>query len=308
MTEDSPVDPAWPRMMRPGLAGISGPAVEDDVAAARQVGEALRRVIDRLTATSAPPAVLREAVERLAAVEDLLRPYHSVRSYSGASEASGLGRDRAFYDWSPLFGLANPLAPPIRVAVEDEMLVGRVRFGIAYEGPPGCVHGGFVAAAFDELLGLTQSLSGKAGMTGTLTVKYRSPTPLHTELRAGGTASSRCSGRKVLTSGRMLAGDRLTAEASGLFISIRPEDFTALAVRPNRERRVRSGRGGGRVAQAPRRRPATAAPRPDRAARSATTARSSLGIHGSGSAAEPEPMSGRGLRGKGEPLLPPRPR
>ena len=29
----------------------------------------------------------------------------------------------------------------------DDRIVGRARFGVAYEGPPGCVHGGYVAAA-----------------------------------------------------------------------------------------------------------------------------------------------------------------
>lgn len=226
--DEAAVDPAIAARMKEGLSGLSGRPADDDVAAARQVAEVLRRVIDRLTATSAPPDVLREAAGRLATVEALLAPYHSVRSYSGASEASGLGHDRAFFDWSPLLGLANPLAPPIRVSVENHMIVGHARFGIAYEGPPGCVHGGYIAAAFDDLLGLTQSLSGKVGMTGTLTVKYRRPTPLHTELRLEGTVDS-VSGRKVFTSGRMFSGDTLTAEASGLFISIRPEDFRALS-------------------------------------------------------------------------------
>ena len=62
------------------------------------------------------------------------------------------------------------------------MIKGTVTFGSAYEGPPGHVHGGYVAAAFDELLGMTQSLGGMPGMTGTLTVRYRRPTPLRTEL------------------------------------------------------------------------------------------------------------------------------
>jgi acyl-coenzyme A thioesterase PaaI-like protein len=213
--------------MREGLARVAGPDVEEDVAAAREGGEALRRVIDRLTGTSAPPEVLREAAARLAPIEDLLRPYHAVRSYRGASETSLLGHDRAFFDWSPLFGLANPLAPPIRVWMEGDEVVGSVRFGIAYEGPPGCVHGGFIAAAFDELLGLTQSLSGRVGMTGTLTVKYRKPTPLHTELRLDGKVES-AQGRKVVVAGRMFAGDVMTAEANGLFISIDPGYFEAL--------------------------------------------------------------------------------
>ena len=55
-------------------------------------------------------------------------------------------------------------------------------FNAAYEGPPGNVHGGMVAAAFDEVLGMAQSLSGNAGFTGTLTIRYRSPTPLYEPL------------------------------------------------------------------------------------------------------------------------------
>lgn len=233
MREEPIVDEEILARMREGLAGLSGAEVGDDVAAAREVGQALRRVIDRLTATSAPPDVLREAVARLAPIEDLLKPYDAVRRYEGTAEASGLGHDRAFFDWSPLLGMANPLAPPIRVSVEGRQIVGHTRFGIAYEGPPGCVHGGFIAAAFDELLGLTQSLSGKVGMTGTLNVKYRSPTPLLTELRLEGTVDS-VSGRKVFTSGRMFAGEVMTAESTGLFISIRPEDFRALSAQRER--------------------------------------------------------------------------
>src|SRR5690606_17353993 len=92
-------------------------------------------------------------------------------------------------------------------------------FGDAYEGPPGCVHGGYVAAAFDEVLGSAQSLGGRPGMTGRLTVHYRSPTPLRTELRFAGWVD-RVEGRKTFTLGTLYAGDRLCAEAEGLFIAI----------------------------------------------------------------------------------------
>jgi acyl-coenzyme A thioesterase PaaI-like protein len=107
----------------------------------------------------------------------------------------------------------------MEMSPEDGRIVGRVRFGTAYEGPPGCVHGGFIAAIFDELLGLTQSISGKPGMTARLTVSYRSPTPLHTDLRLEGELVG-VEGRKIFTVGRCFHGDTLTAEAEGLFISI----------------------------------------------------------------------------------------
>jgi acyl-coenzyme A thioesterase PaaI-like protein len=109
----------------------------------------------------------------------------------------------------------------------DGKVHGRVVFGSAYEGPPGCVHGGYVAGAFDEVLGATQSLSGAPGMTGTLTVRYRSPTPLRSELHFIGELT-KVEGRKIFTEGRLYAGERLCAEAEGLFISIDPAKFVEL--------------------------------------------------------------------------------
>ena len=119
---------------------------------------------------------------------------------------------------------------------EDGTIIAEVTFPQAYEGPPGCVHGGYVAAIFDELLGATQSLSGAPGMTGTLSVRYESPTPLKTPLRLVGKISG-VERRKIFTEGSCFAGDRLTATAKGIFISIRPGQFLDLLA----EREARSG-------------------------------------------------------------------
>mgnify|MGYP006303230097 CR=1 FL=1 len=104
---------------------------------------------------------------------------------------------------------------------------GHARFGPAYEGPPGCVHGGWVAAAFDEVLGFAQSLTGIPGMTGTLTVIYRRPTPLETDLRFEARVE-RTEGRKRFVRGTVTGGGELTAEAEGIFIAIDPERFRNL--------------------------------------------------------------------------------
>jgi acyl-CoA thioesterase FadM len=95
-----------------------------------------------------------------------------------------------------------------------------------------------VAAAFDEVLGATQSLSGNPGMTGRLTVSYRKPTPLHAELRFEGRLE-RVEGRKIFTRGELWAGDVMCAEAEGLFISIDPGRFAAM--RDERDERQRGG-------------------------------------------------------------------
>ena len=97
--------------------------------------------------------------------------------YEGFAEAANAGADpHAMFEHSPFIGRANPLAPPMLPA-RGRRRASRVevRFGSAYEGPPGCVHGGYIAGAFDELLGATQSLSGNPGMTARLTVNYRTP-------------------------------------------------------------------------------------------------------------------------------------
>jgi acyl-coenzyme A thioesterase PaaI-like protein len=145
----------------------------------------------------------------------------------------------AFFDRSPFIGLANPLAAPITLEArgegDDRWVEGRGIFHAAYEGPPGNLHGGFVAAAFDEVLGFAQSLSGTVGMTGTLTVRYRSPTPLYQELRFRAQVDG-VEGRKIFTSGTCHAGDRLTAEAEAIFVSV---DFSKIKdLLAGRERRA----------------------------------------------------------------------
>ena len=98
-----------------------------------------------------------------------------LESSRGTSPSVGLGSARC--------GTARSCVGAVGRVFGPAHALGLVRFGSAYEGPPGHVHGGFVAAAFDEVLGYVQSLGGRPGMTGTLTVRYRSPTPLYTELR-----------------------------------------------------------------------------------------------------------------------------
>jgi acyl-coenzyme A thioesterase PaaI-like protein len=201
----------------------------------RRLATAMRRVIDRLVTSDAPEEELGLAADRLEQYADHLETHPQGRPYSGFAEAANAGSIGAFFDASPIIGLANPLAPPLRLHAEGDELTGQVNFGAAYEGPPGCVHGGWIAAAFDEFLGFVMSATGNPGMTGTLEIVYRSPTPLQTDLRfeAGGW---RIEGRKTIAKGRLLAGDRLCAEAEGIFIAIDRTKFVDLLEKRERER------------------------------------------------------------------------
>ncbi len=196
----------------------------------RRLAAAMRLVIERLVPSDAPEAELRRAADGLEVYAKALAAHPRLRYVHGFAESANAGDAAAFFDQSPLIGLANPLAPPMAITKTGPSTgVGRVTFGSAYEGPPGHVHGGFIAAAFDEVLGFAQSLSGRPGMTGTLIVRYRRPTPLHTELCF--TAQFvRSEGRKLYTEGRLHAGDMLCAEAEGIFVSLERERFEALEV------------------------------------------------------------------------------
>lgn len=193
----------------------------------RRLAAALRVMIDRLAVSAAPEEQLARAADAAERFAQSLAAHPRRERLWGFAESANAGDVGAFFDQSPLIGLSNPLSPPMTLESRAGRVHGTVLFGSAYEGPPGHVHGGFVAAAFDEVLGFTQSLTGNPGMTASLTVRYRRPTPLHVTLRFEA-AVDRVEGRKIHTSGRVLAGETVTAEADGLFISVDAERFQAL--------------------------------------------------------------------------------
>ena len=199
----------------------------------RDVADAVRSLIHRMVATAAPADVFADIADELRAVAARLEDHPRQHLFSGPNEsalgdaAEMAGDYEGAFDLSPLMGRANPLAPPLRLEVTDDRIVGTATFDSAYEGPPGCVHGGLVAAAFDEVLGLAQMHAGQPGMTARLVVNYRSPTPLHQELRLEGRVT-RVEGRKTFCTGEIHVGDRLCAEAEALFVALDPARFAAM--------------------------------------------------------------------------------
>lgn len=196
---------------------IDGP--DPQRVALRRTADAMRTVIQQMVGSTAPTEVLHDVRARLEEIEALLAEHPSHRAYVFA-EASLAGDPSAFFDNSPVAGLANPLAAPVRMRVEGDLVIGDVEWNGAYEGPPGCCHGGHIAAAFDDVLGLAQDLGGMSGMTGTLTIKYRRPTPLNTPHRMVGRLD-RTEGRKIFTTGELYHPDgTVLAEAEAVFISV----------------------------------------------------------------------------------------
>ena len=207
-----------------GVDAVLDVTVEEE--AARRTAAAVRRLIVALSATSASIEELdriADAVDAIAGEVPGGTPDALVvpGDFSVIS-ATAIRQSHRLRERSPFIGQANPVAPPMQVVFTEDAIEARVTLGSLYEGPPGCVHGGFVAALFDEVLGAAQVHSGRAGMTGRLTVHYRSPTPLDQELLLAARLV-RAEGRKILCTATLHAGERLCAEAEGLFVTIDPE-------------------------------------------------------------------------------------
>mgnify|MGYP000093561896 FL=1 len=147
---------------------------------------------------------------------DELDAHPSLRRKGGMSTAGG--EDGVLVERSGISGRSNPLAPPLFIDMtDDEITRGHAIWTDAYEGPTHSLHGGFVAAAFDDLLGCAQMASGYAGFTGTLTVRMILPTPLNRRIDYEAGVRS-VEGRKILCWGTAKDGDSLLAEAECLFI------------------------------------------------------------------------------------------
>jgi acyl-coenzyme A thioesterase PaaI-like protein len=197
----------------------------------RRLAAAIRPIITLNVSAELDDDSLVEAAEAIEAVAERLSARAGPRRTRNQPDLARAAQD--FFPTSPVIGLANPVAPPVRVAVVEgdagrPEIAGQANFGFAYEGPPTCVHGGVIAELLDEVLGAANIVAGHPAMTGTLTVRYRKPTPLNTDLRVEA-RFVRVDGRKVYTWGGVYAGDVLTAEADGIFIEVVPTQMVDIA-------------------------------------------------------------------------------
>ncbi len=91
---------------------------------------------------------------------------------------------RVYLDHATDIGAFNPCFPEYRFDHFDTQTAsGEVTFPLVYEGPPGLVHGGFLAVFFDCIIQHHNCLVGLSGKTRSLNVTFRRPTPVVTDLR-----------------------------------------------------------------------------------------------------------------------------
>ncbi len=190
----------------------------------RKFAGRLRRLIDEVVESEVHDDVFFDMLEPIEkCIQILSGGARRINVIYGESYAKLRWEENRFHfgeliDFSPVSGKSNPVAPPVTVFSDDKKKVkGKVNFPVSFEGPPGLVHGGYVCAAFDEFLGLAQSITGDPGMTGTLKVRFINPCPLRTDIQMEGCVS-RLEGRKKYVTGTMHVENIKIAEAEGIFV------------------------------------------------------------------------------------------
>jgi acyl-coenzyme A thioesterase PaaI-like protein len=121
-------------------------------------------------------------------------------------------------------GHANPFSVDVETVIEGDVAVARVTFGAAFEGAPGRVHGGMVAAVLDDLAGHALAFEGEPGFTGTIEVVYRAPVPIEEEIECRTWVRGR-EGRKLFVEAEARLEERVLATARLTMILVDHEHF-----------------------------------------------------------------------------------
>ncbi len=208
------------------------PGLQGRTEEAQALADELRRLI-RLSVSTAPsPRETAELTAQLAAVADRLEarlPDVPLPRYAPPEEGPSGG---SFAQDSMPFDIAvgrfNPLALPVHLTAEPPKAIGRASFNVAYEGAPGCVHGGALAAAFDIVFSAANTIAGTSGPTVRLSLRYRRPTLIGEDTVFEGWVTG-ATERRVFSEGHIIQGGTTTVEAEAEFAIFDRTDVDRMA-------------------------------------------------------------------------------
>ena len=118
---------------------------------------------------------------------------------------------------------------------KDHSLLAKVWFGPGTRGPPGCAHGGSMAALLDEAMGASAWIAGHPVVAVELTTRFKTFLPLGTPcLVVAGV--DHIDGRKVLTKGVLMDRDgKVFAEGNAVFVELDPNRFGDMMQKANED-------------------------------------------------------------------------
>jgi acyl-coenzyme A thioesterase PaaI-like protein len=158
------------------LSPLSTAAIEESERVHGALADDLRRLVDVAIRTEVDE-------ERVARARALVREAELLLGEEASTGPAGIHFNAEGRSWNwgnAVVGVRNAVAPPVRLQWDDDGAVSSAfDLGVAYEGPPGCVHGGVSALLLDHLMGETASdRHTRMTVTGTLTLRYEQPLPL----------------------------------------------------------------------------------------------------------------------------------
>jgi acyl-coenzyme A thioesterase PaaI-like protein len=230
-----------PGSFHPAIAGRERPLVE--------LADTVRGLIDLVVTNTAPPDVLEDVTAQLRTAAEVLGahvPAEPLARFIEPAEGEGQRTPGASMDrsmpYDPVIGRFNPLALPVEISFEPPLAIGTAVFTTPYEGGPGWVHGAALAATFDIILTAANHLSGAAGPTVWLTIRFRRPTLVGVEARFEAEVVA-TDGRRVTSKGRLVQDGVVCVEAEGEFAVLDPKRIRKVA---QRSRESRSGTAPGK--------------------------------------------------------------
>ncbi len=226
------------------------PAVSGRERELRSLADAVRRLVAATVTNTAPTADTAALAGEAHALADRLETHVPAdpppRFGPGTPRFDGPPVTHLRAPFDLVTGIYNPAAVPVAMEVDVDadppVSRGRVVYSPVYEGPPGCVHGAAIAAAFDMIFTSACSARNAGGPTIMLSVRYRRPTLLGVESIYEGWVES-FDGDTTRTGGELFQDGRVTASAEGVFRHLDLDAIGKLSERRDAEERTKEHQG-----------------------------------------------------------------
>ena len=186
----------------------------------RELGEALRRLLDIAVTTGADPSELSAATE---VINQLVASLGRTAVHADMS----VHEDSYRAHMSLVGGISHPIAPQLTMELDGDAGTGEVVIGRVFQGGPGLVHGGIIALLIDHAMGCVAARPDRPAMTAHLAMRYRRPTPLDVPLTVSVTLD-RIEGRKLHLSATITAQDQVTVEADAIFLTLTTDNLATV--------------------------------------------------------------------------------
>lgn len=193
--------------------------------ARQRLASATRALNEKLVSTDIDPELAAALTQK---IEGLAAELSQAQQVTGLVDMAKRGQrgtiDDVMGELVSVGGRSHPCSPELRWQEASNRITGTVKFSQAFEGPPGHVHGGWVAGVLDHLMGMTHVRTGHPGMTGGLSVRYLKPTPLNQVIEVSAQATE-LDDKRTEVNAEMRFGETTTATAEAIFVRVDREKF-----------------------------------------------------------------------------------